>query len=172
MILAAAGLYCASLILQFLTANPALKPFPELIRLIPLLLGLKGSIEMTYASRLGTLANTGRINSFPKFLNAVFFNFALILGQAINVTLIAAGIILSTYVAFGEYLTTARIASFLFSVLATATIASVSLALFITVVVRISQWRGINPDNICSPIAATAGDSATLIILVSFRLCF
>ena len=169
MILAAAGLYCASFFLQFLTKNPALKPFPELIKLIPLLLGLKGSIEMTYASRLGTLANIGRINSAPKFLSAVFFNLALILGQAINVTLIAAGITLSTYVAFGEYLTTARIAAFLFSVLATATIASVGLALLITVIVRIAQWGGINPDNICSPIAATAGDSATLVILVSTR---
>src|SRR5690606_34896142 len=136
MILAAAGLYCASFVLQFLTKNPALKPFPELIKLIPLLLGLKGSIEMTYASRLGTLANLGRINSAPKFLSAVFFNLALILGQAINVTLIAAGIILSTYVAFGEYLTTARIAAFLFSILATATITSISLALLITIIVR------------------------------------
>lgn len=170
MILAGIGLYLASYFLQFLTKNDILRPYPELMRFVPLLLGLKGSIEMTYASRLGTLSNTKKIDNLSKFMNAAGFNFALILGQAILVTLIASSITLGTIIASGGLLTLSRISSFVFTVLITATIASITLAFLITIIVRFAQWRGINPDNICAPIAATAGDSCTVLILVSLMI--
>uniref|UniRef100_A0AC35FUE8 SLC41A/MgtE integral membrane domain-containing protein n=1 Tax=Panagrolaimus sp. PS1159 TaxID=55785 RepID=A0AC35FUE8_9BILA len=165
MLLASGGLYFAGIILRIVTHNPAFQSYPELLKVIPLLLGLKGSIEMTYASRLSTMANTNRLNTFRKLANAIFFNLALILGQAISVSLCAGGFIFGICTAMKINLTPLRIALFLLSILTTATIASFVLALIITLLVYLSMKFSINPDNICAPFAAVAGDTVALLIL-------
>lgn len=101
MLLASGGLFFAGIFLRVVTQNPAFQSYPELLKVIPLLLGLKGSIEMTYASRLSTMANTNRLNTFRKLVNATFFNLALILGQAISVSLCAGGFIFGICTALG-----------------------------------------------------------------------
>uniref|UniRef100_A0AC34GTB7 SLC41A/MgtE integral membrane domain-containing protein n=1 Tax=Panagrolaimus sp. ES5 TaxID=591445 RepID=A0AC34GTB7_9BILA len=165
MLLASGGLFFAGIFLRVVTQNPAFQSYPELLKVIPLLLGLKGSIEMTYASRLSTMANTNRLNTFRKLVNATFFNLALILGQAISVSLCAGGFIFGICTALGINLTPLRIALFLLSILTTATIASFVLALIITLIVYLSMKFSINPDNICAPFAAVAGDTVALLIL-------
>lgn len=45
--------------------------------LIPALLGLKGNLEMTLASRFSTQVNLGKIKDKPTILSAVLGNFAL-----------------------------------------------------------------------------------------------
>uniref|UniRef100_A0A7E4ZV79 MgtE domain-containing protein n=1 Tax=Panagrellus redivivus TaxID=6233 RepID=A0A7E4ZV79_PANRE len=164
MIFACLGLYGASFLLKLVTKNPAFQGFSEINNITPLLLGLKGCIEMTYASRLSTMANTGRLTSAPKLIRASFFNFALILAQAINISLFAVAVNVGIF-SVTSVMTFDRVARFLLAVLSTALLASCILVYAITSIVYLTRFIRVNPDNICSPFAAVAGDSAALLIL-------
>ena len=52
----------AGQLLDFVQHKSVFVAYPELFILVPALLGLKGNLEMTLASRLSTLANTGGFN--------------------------------------------------------------------------------------------------------------
>lgn len=53
------------------------KNISAIYTLVPALLGLKGNLEMTLASRLSTQVNLGKINDKTTTLNAILGNFAL-----------------------------------------------------------------------------------------------
>ena len=55
---------------------------PELFILVPALLGLKGNLEMTLASRLSTAANLGRLDGRSACLSLVAANLVLVQLQA------------------------------------------------------------------------------------------
>ena len=112
MLLASGGLFLAGIILRMVTHNPAFQSYPELLKVIPLLLGLKGSIEMTFASRLSTMANTNRLNSFRKLKYATYYNLALIMGQAISVSLCAGGFIFGICTVMGIRVSVQKSTSF------------------------------------------------------------
>ncbi len=65
---------------------------PELFTLVPALLGLKGNLEMTLASRLSTLSNTGALSDAASFRRAAAANLALVQAQGIVVGAVAATI--------------------------------------------------------------------------------
>ncbi len=65
---------------------------PELFTLVPALLGLKGNLEMTLASRLSTLANTGALDDPASFRRVASANLALVQAQGIVVGGVAATI--------------------------------------------------------------------------------
>ena len=50
---------------------------PAIFTLIPALLGLKGNLEMTLASRFSTQVNIGKIHSKDTGLSAILGNIAL-----------------------------------------------------------------------------------------------
>ena len=58
--------------------------------LVPALLGLKGNLEMTLASRLSTAANLGELDTFARCRPLLVANLMLIQVQAIIVGLAAA----------------------------------------------------------------------------------
>ena len=58
--------------------------------LVPSLLGLKGNLEMTMASRLSTEANLGHMDSWPRTLNMIGGDMALVQCQATVVSFLAA----------------------------------------------------------------------------------
>lgn len=58
--------------------------------LIPSLLGLKGNLEMTMASRLSTEANMGHMDKWPKTLRMIGGDMALVQCQATVVSFLAA----------------------------------------------------------------------------------
>lgn len=62
----------------------------ELIMIIPVILNLKGNLEMNLSARLGTAANMGQLDT-PKSRNSLIFgNLALLQVQAAVVSFVAA----------------------------------------------------------------------------------
>lgn len=55
---------------------------PELFILVPALLGLKGNLDMTLASRLSTQANLGNMESGKEIVHMVIGNISLVQVQA------------------------------------------------------------------------------------------
>jgi len=69
---------------------PLYKEVEEITMLVPALLGLKGNLEMTLASRLSTQVNIGKINDRRTTLSAVLGNSVIIQLQSIIVGFLAS----------------------------------------------------------------------------------
>ncbi len=69
---------------------PLYKEVEEITMLVPALLGLKGNLEMTLASRLSTQVNIGKIHDKRSTLSALFGNSVIIQLQSIIVGFLAA----------------------------------------------------------------------------------
>ncbi|XP_067129804.1 solute carrier family 41 member 1-like isoform X2 [Centruroides vittatus] len=137
----------------------------ELFIVVPALLGLKGNLEMTLASRLSTQANLGNLDSVRNVLIMGWGNMALKLAQATIMGLITA--------AFAVIMNLVNTGNFNYrhalligcSSVSTAVITTVGLGTITTTVVFVSHRCKINPDNIATPVAASLGDITTLGIL-------
>lgn len=64
----------------------------ELIMIIPVILNLKGNLEMNLSARLGTAANTGALDTPPSRRSLIRGNLALLQVQAALVSFVAANI--------------------------------------------------------------------------------
>jgi len=80
----------AGLILDYVKEWPVFLHVDELFILVPSLLGLKGNLEMTMASRLSTQANLGHMDNGHKLLEMAKGNLALVQCQATVVSLSVA----------------------------------------------------------------------------------
>ena len=130
---------------------------PEAFILVPALLGLKGNLEMTLASRLSTQANMGRMDSKEQLITVVVSNVALIQVQAIVVTFLASGFaMILAWIPRGE-IDWGHASLLCASSLTTASLASFILSGIMIIVVLVSRKYNVNPDNIATPIAASLG---------------
>ena len=104
-LLAGFGNVGAGLILDYVKEWPVFLHVNELFVLVPSLLGLKGNLEMTMASRLSTQANLGHMDNVHKLLEMAKGNLALVQCQATVVSLsvaIVASLIKSMTIPSGE----------------------------------------------------------------------
>ncbi|XP_072944604.1 solute carrier family 41 member 1-like [Epargyreus clarus] len=164
-LLAGYGMVAASLLLDRVQHWKVFEEVSEVYILVPALLGLKGNLEMTLASRLSTHAHLGHLDTHLNSL--VIGNLCLIQCQAVLVGFLAAmAAVAMGWIPDGKFSIGHAMLLCASSVL-TASLASFVLGLIMIGVIVISKRVNINPDNIATPIAASLGDLTTLALLSS-----
>lgn len=164
-LLAGLGLSGAGLLLHYFQHWPVFTEMKDLLTLVPPLVGLKGNLEMTLASRLSTAANTGQVDDPQEQYRVVSSNLALVQVQAAVVGLLAAVAALLLGLVSGQGLDVVEAQVLCASSVLTASLAACALGTLMVCIVVGARKLGVNPDNIATPIAASLGDLITLSLL-------
>lgn len=164
-LIAGFGTVGAGLVLDVVQHWDVFKAVSEIFILVPALLGLKGNLEMTLASRLSTQANLGHMDTYKEQWKMATGNMALIQCQAIVVGFLASIFaVIMGWIPDGRF-SVMHALVLCASSLVTASLASFFLGCIMVGVVVISRKCRINPDNVATPIAASLGDLTTLSLL-------
>lgn len=166
-LIAGFGTVGAGIVLDFVQHWDVFRNVNEVFILVPALLGLKGNLEMTLASRLSTAANVGLLDSRENQWKLAVANIALVQCQSAVVGFLAAAFAIAIdWIPQGNFNMPHAILLVASSLL-TAMVASFILAIVMIVVVIVSHRSHINPDNVATPIAASLGDLTTLTLLAN-----
>lgn len=164
-LLAGFGTVLAGMLLDVVQHWDVFRNVTEIFILVPPLLGLKGNLEMTLASRLSTAVNVGRMNCSREKWNLIKGNLALKQVQATVLGLLAALVASFLEWILKAELITNHVALLCGCSVVTAFTASLLQGILMVGVIIGSKKLGINPDNIATPIAASFGDLITLGLL-------
>lgn len=138
---------------------------PELFILVPALLGLKGNLDMTLASRLSTQANLGNMDSVSEIVHMVVGNIALVQVQATVAAFIVSIFSMSVGGAVNKQFDFDHALLLTASSMFTATSSCFVLDFVLVAVIMLSTKYKVNPDNMATPLAASIGDVVSISIL-------
>uniref|UniRef100_A0A2L2Y4X6 Solute carrier family 41 member 1 n=1 Tax=Parasteatoda tepidariorum TaxID=114398 RepID=A0A2L2Y4X6_PARTP len=159
------GTVAAGLLLDIVQSWDVFTQVPEMFVMVPALLGLKGNLEMTLASRISTLANLGSIDTSREQWRMALGNICLLQCQSLVLGLISSVFASAVgWIREGEF-NFHNVLLLASSSLVTASIASFLLGTVTICVVIFSRKINVNPDNVAAPIAASLGDVVTLALL-------
>ncbi|XP_043084781.1 solute carrier family 41 member 2 [Puntigrus tetrazona] len=164
-LLAGFGTVLAGMLLDVVRHWDVFSNVTEIFILVPPLLGLKGNLEMTLASRLSTAVNVGRMNSLSDRWNLIVGNLSLKQVQATVLGFLAALVASALGWILEEEIIVKHVALLCCCSVVTAFTASLLQGIVMVGVIIGSKKVGVNPDNIATPIAASLGDIITLGLL-------
>ncbi|XP_071438883.1 solute carrier family 41 member 1-like isoform X2 [Hetaerina americana] len=164
-LIAGFGMVGAGLVLDIVQHWSVFDEITEILILVPALLGLKGNLEMTLASRLSTQANLGNMDTPKEQWSMIVGNLTLIQCQAIVVGFLGSVVAIVTGGIKSYSLELDHAFLLCASSLVTASLASFVLGLITAAVIVFSRHCNINPDNVATPIAASLGDITSLALL-------
>ncbi|KAK3101437.1 hypothetical protein FSP39_003587 [Pinctada imbricata] len=169
-IIAGFGTVGAGMVLDVVQHWVVFTDVSEIFILVPSLLGLKGNLEMTLASRLSTQANVGNMDKKGEMWKMIGGNLALVQCQAIVVGFLASLVaMIMGWIPQGKFNISHGLLLCASSML-TAAVASFILGSLMVLVIVLSRKMKINPDNVATPIAASLGDLTTLSLLAGVAM--
>ncbi|KAI7889591.1 uncharacterized protein EV154DRAFT_544471 [Mucor mucedo] len=141
----------------------------ELFILLPILLNLKGNLEMNLAARFSTSSNLGELDYGPTRRSLIVGNLALLQVQSLvagaiaGVSSFALGLITKPGSSTSYYEMMYMTASSMVS----ASFSSAILGIFMCALIIICRKFDVDPDNIACPMASSTGDIVTLVLLAT-----
>ncbi|KAK2842016.1 hypothetical protein Q5P01_012216 [Channa striata] len=171
-LLAGLGTVSAGILLDVVQTWDVFQEITELLILVPAVLGMKGNLEMTLASRLSTAVNAGKMEPPREKWMLIVGNLALKQLQATVLGLLASlmasvlGWIVEGKILFNHVVLLCSAS------VSTTFVASLLQGIIMVGVIIGSKWMGINPDNVATPMAASFGDVITLALLACFSQWF
>ncbi|KAJ6606159.1 Mg transporter [Mycena vulgaris] len=184
------GLLFTGELLDHVSRWRAMREVDQLIMIIPVVLNLKGNLEMNLSARLGTAANVGELDDPPTRRSIIIGNLALLQVQAAVVSFVAAGVSLVLglivprihpeqetlviprrplpHVPPGEGPRKSGFPTFIMvasTAMTAACLSSLLLGSFMCGLVVLCRRYGRDPDNIAPPIASCLGDLVTLVLI-------
>uniref|UniRef100_A0A3B5KVX3 Solute carrier family 41 member n=1 Tax=Xiphophorus couchianus TaxID=32473 RepID=A0A3B5KVX3_9TELE len=171
-VLAGLGTVSAGMLLDVVQSWDVFQEISEILILVPAILGMKGNLEMTMASRLSTAVNARKTDSTKERWMLIGGNLALKQLQATVLGLLASLMVtLLGWMADGQ-MPFSHIVLLCSTSVSTTFLASLLQGIVVVGVIFGSKRMGINPDNVATPIAASFGDLITLSLLACFSQWF
>jgi len=170
-LVAGLGMVAAGLVLNLVQTWPTFTDIQPMMVMVPALLGLKGNLEMTLASRLSTACNLGRLDCRADATSMILGNLVLVQCQGIVVGFLAS--VVGMALTWGPKLHFNAEEALLLctSAVVTASLASFILGLIMVMVILLAMRCNWDPDNVATPIAASLGDVTTLGLLAGVANC-
>ena len=166
LLICAIGLAIAGWLLTIATEWHIFEQDPALLILVPVMLGLKGNIELTLASRLSTAWHLGQLGDQRSAVRLWLGNLALVELQSAVVGGLASLLALAAWMVTGGEVSSRSAAHLLATGVITAAIGGAVLSIVTNIIVVVSGRFGLNPDHIGGPLVAAFGDIVSLIILM------
>ncbi|XP_044047874.1 solute carrier family 41 member 2 isoform X2 [Siniperca chuatsi] len=171
-LLAGFGTVSTGMLLDVVQNWDVFQEITEIFILVPAVLGMKGNLEMTLASRLSTAVNAGKMEPAREKWMLIVGNLALKQLQATVLALLAS--LMATllgWMAEGK-MPFHHVVLLCSTSVSTAFIASLLQGIIMVGVIIGSKRMGVNPDNVATPMAASFGDLITLALLACFSQWF